>query len=97
MDAWNKTLSVCNYDGTDKRIISNMIGLAEDNPLFGLSINNNLAYVSIWNKGKVHEVNLEYGTTRDFLIGVGYEALFSMAYYNLALQPQGNFCSFMYM
>ena len=91
VDGWNKTLSSVGLDGEDVTLVASLSDLTGDNPVYGLTVVNDTAYVSVWGSGSVVRVPMEEGAASPTTIldGLSRDVMFSMASTDPASQPAG--------
>ena len=84
----------CDLDGGDTYSqVAIMSGLSGDNPIFGLTIYQDRAYISVWKRGLVVSVNLNTRAMKTAISTLGYDNIFSLYYADENLQEMCEYIS----
>ena len=68
----------CELTGDSVTEVSWLGNVTGDSSVFGLTIYDDVALVSVWYTGMLVKVDLQTGDTSESRQGLGYDALFSM-------------------
>ena len=88
VDAWLQALMMCDLDGGNIHNIATLSSLVDLSPIFGLTIENNQAFIGAWHSGTIITVDIATQEASIVKRSVGLD-LFSFATSDSARQNSG--------
>ena len=97
MDAWNGTISSWNSFTLDYKVVMELSGVIDMNPVYGIMIHDTSVYISVWGRGELYmmsilvdeENGLQLMRNELYISDLSEDLMFSLASRHQDNQPSG--------